>query len=234
MKVVAVYNMKGGVGKSTTAVNLAYLSASSGARTLLWDLDAQAASTFAFRVQPEVAGFGKRSLERVDRLLDAIKGTDYDNLDLLPADFAYRKLDRFLERVGQPDRGWRKPCGSLVTATRDVFLDCPAGFSLLTQNVLGAADVVLVPTIPTVLSLRTLVRLVHVHGPIWAGGAPDHLSQPGRSTQEPAPAHCGLGGGVSRVLPARPGAVRQRRGTDERPPYASVGRGASGPCDGGI
>ena len=66
MSVVAVYNLKGGVGKTTTAVNLSYLSAAAGNRTLLWDLDPQAASSFAFRIRPSVAGFrqedpGKRT-----------------------------------------------------------------------------------------------------------------------------------------------------------------------------
>ncbi len=94
MSVVAVYNMKGGVGKTTTAVNLSYLAAAAGQRTLLWDLDPQAASSFAFRVRPRVAGFGKKSLESGHSLAAAIKETDYHNLDLLPADFAYRRLDR--------------------------------------------------------------------------------------------------------------------------------------------
>ena len=63
MRAVAIYNMKGGVGKTTTAVNLSYLAAAAGQRVLLWDLDPQAASSFAFRVQPRVAGFNKKSLE---------------------------------------------------------------------------------------------------------------------------------------------------------------------------
>ena len=77
MRVIAVYNMKGGVGKTTTAVNLSYLAAAAGQRTLLWDLDPQAASSFAFRVQPRVAGFGRKSLESGEALAAAIKETDY-------------------------------------------------------------------------------------------------------------------------------------------------------------
>ena len=165
MIVVAVYNMKGGVGKSTTAVNLAYVAAKSGARTLLWDLDAQAASSFTFRVQPQVEGFGKESLRQIDTLSEAIKATDYDNLDLLPADFAYRKLDRFLQQLGRPDRDLAEVLQKLGREYTYVLLDCPPGLSTLSENVFFAADLILVPTIPTVLSLRTLSRLVeHVGG----------------------------------------------------------------------
>ena len=56
MKVLATYNIKGGVGKTSTAVNLAYLAAREGRRTLLWDLDPQAAATFLFRVRPGSRG----------------------------------------------------------------------------------------------------------------------------------------------------------------------------------
>src|SRR5262245_47919407 len=152
--------MKGGVGKSTAAVNLAYCAAASGARTLLWDLDAQAASSFAFRVHPKVERFGKKSLQQIDTLTEAIKATDYDNLDLLPADFAYRKLDRFLQRLGRPDRDLDEVLQKLGRGYTYVLLDCPAGLSVLSENVFVAADLILVPTIPTVLSLRTLSRLV--------------------------------------------------------------------------
>ena len=173
MNVIAVYNIKGGVGKTTTAVNLSYMAASGGRRVLLWDLDLQAASTFTLRVRPRVAGFGKKSLESGEAFAAAIRETDYDNLDLLPADFAYRKFDRLLGELGKPAHVL---AALLTTLGRDydvVILDCPPGFSLIAEGIFAAADVVLVPTIPTVLSLRTVARIIK-----WADGAdsPSHLA----------------------------------------------------------
>jgi len=161
VSVIAVYNMKGGVGKTTTAVNLSYLAAAAGERTLLWDLDPQAASSFAFRVRPRVAGFGKKSLESGQSLAAAIKETDYHNLDLLPADFAYRRLDRLLGELGKPARVVTALLHRLGRDYDTVFLDCPPGFSLLTEGIFAAADAVLVPTIPTVLSLRMVARIIN-------------------------------------------------------------------------
>jgi chromosome partitioning protein len=159
MSIVAVYNLKGGVGKTTTAVNLSYLAAAAGRRTLLWDLDPQGASSFAFRIQPNVAGFGRKSLEG-GQLATAIKGTDFDGLDLLPADFAYRKLDRLLDDVGKPHRVMADLLRALGRNYDVILLDCPPGFSVLIEAVFATSDLIVVPTIPTVLSLRTLARLI--------------------------------------------------------------------------
>src|SRR5947199_2640277 len=85
--VLATYNVKGGVGKTSAAVNLAYLAARDGAATLLWDLDPQGASTYLFRVKPKVKGGTRRLVKGRSDTAARIKGTDYERLDLLPADF---------------------------------------------------------------------------------------------------------------------------------------------------
>jgi cellulose biosynthesis protein BcsQ len=160
MRTVVVYNMKGGVGKTTAAVNLSYLAAASGHRTLLWDLDPQAASSFAFRVRPAVSGFGRRSLGDGRTFAAAIKETDFRGLDLLPADFAYRKLERYLHSYHKPERVIDSLLGTMGQDYDLVFLDCPPGFSLLAEGILAAADTILIPTIPTVLSLRMVARVI--------------------------------------------------------------------------
>jgi cellulose biosynthesis protein BcsQ len=73
MTVLATYNIKGGVGKTTAAVNLAVLAAREGARTLIWDLDPQGATTFFFRVKPKVKGGGKGLVKRKHEMNDLIK-----------------------------------------------------------------------------------------------------------------------------------------------------------------
>jgi len=159
VKIFATYNIKGGVGKTSTAVNLAYLSAREGRRTLLWDLDPQAAATFLFRVRPRVKGGGHGLVSGKRPIEAALKATDFDNLDLLPGDFSYRNMDLELDDAKKRTRR----LGQLLDGFADdydvVFLDCPPSISLMSENVLHAADTLLVPLIPATLSLRTFDQL---------------------------------------------------------------------------
>ena len=159
MKILATYNIKGGVGKTATAVNLSYLAARDGLRVLLADLDPQAAATYTLRVRPRVKGGGKALITGSRELDAAIKGTDFDNLDLLPADFTFRNLDLMLDATKKPTQRLARLLRPLRASYDLVFLDCPPGISLLSESVLHAADIVLVPIIPTTLSLRTLDQL---------------------------------------------------------------------------
>lgn len=159
MKVLASYNLKGGVGKTTAAVNLAYLAAANGHRTLLWDLDPQGAATYLFRVKPRVKG-GSAKLVRGRRpIIDAVKATDFDRLDLLPADFTYRMMDIDLNERPKPNKTLRRLLSPLKNEYDLVVLDTPPSLSLVSENVLQASDLVLVPLIPTVLSVRTFDQL---------------------------------------------------------------------------
>jgi chromosome partitioning protein len=184
VRIYATYNIKGGVGKTTTAVNLAYLAAAeSGLRTVLWDLDPQGAASFMFRVKPKVKGGGKALISGSRTLDEAIKGTDFDNLDLIPADFTYRNMDLLLDDAsgsgkapgGKQARKLGKLLAPLAGEYDAVFLDCPPSISLVSENVLHAADVILVPLIPTTLSVRTLDQLTEfVAG--FNGHRPDVLA----------------------------------------------------------
>lgn len=156
MTIFAVYNIKGGVGKTTSAVNLAYLSAAEGAETLVWDLDPQGAATYCFRIRPRVKG-GRKGLVRGKRPVDDhIKGTDHERLDLLPADFSYRKMDLSLNETKKPTQQYRQILAPLRDEYDNIFLDCPPGITLSAENVFDVADVLLVPVIPAALSLRML------------------------------------------------------------------------------
>ena len=159
MKIFATYNIKGGVGKTATAVNLSYLAARDRYRVLLWDLDPQGAASFLFRIKPRVKGGGKALIRGRRSFDDAIKGTDYAGLDLLPADFTYRNLDLVLDSAKQPAKRLASLLAPLRAEYDVIMLDCPPSISLLSESVLHAADLLLVPLIPTTLSVRTLDQL---------------------------------------------------------------------------
>jgi chromosome partitioning protein len=157
--VIAVYNIKGGVGKTSAAVNLAWLAADGGARVLLWDLDPQGATTFLLRIKPKVKGGARKLVNGRSDPAALLKGTDNERLDLLPADFSYRNMDLALDETKRPTRGLKRVLAPLADDYDYVFLDCPPAISLASESVFAAADVLLVPLIPTPLSLRTLDQL---------------------------------------------------------------------------
>jgi cellulose biosynthesis protein BcsQ len=159
MKIIASYNIKGGVGKTATAVNLAYLAAREGNRTLIWDLDPQGAATYYFRVKPKVKGGTKALVSGHRDLDDLVKGTNFENLDLLPADFSYRNMDLVLEDNKRPTKQLQKLLTPMAIAYDYVFLDCPPSISLVSENVFRASHALLVPMIPTTLSARTPAQL---------------------------------------------------------------------------
>jgi chromosome partitioning protein len=166
MKVLAIYNIKGGVGKTAAAVNLAHLASEAGHSTLLWDLDPQGAASFYLGVKPRVEG-GEEKLLKWRELDEHVCATDFPGLDLLPADFAYRHLDLDLSGYKKPTRRIRKLLDRVAVDYDYVILDCAPSISLVSESVFAAADALVIPTIPTLLSLRTLgqiVRFFQEHG----------------------------------------------------------------------
>jgi len=161
MKIVAVTNIKGGVGKTTTAVNLAYLAAAAGKPTLLWDLDPQGAATYTLRCDPDphTHASAKKLVAGKRELPELLVPSGYDHLDVLPSDFSYRNFDLHLSSRKHPTERLLRMSRSLRDVYDTLFMDCPPGISLLSENVLRAADAVIVPLLPTPLSIRMLAQL---------------------------------------------------------------------------
>jgi cellulose biosynthesis protein BcsQ len=140
-------------------VNLAALAAREGRRTLVWDVDPQGAATYVFRVRPKVRGGGRKLVRGRRDPLSVVKATDIEGLDLLPADLSYRHLDLALDRMRRPRSGVQRVLDPLAGEYDVVILDCPPSISLVSESVFGAADLLLVPLVPSPLSVRTFEQL---------------------------------------------------------------------------
>lgn len=160
MKIVACYSNKGGVGKTATTVNLAYAIAQSGQRVLLCDLDPQGASSFYFRVKPSKKLQQEQFFKDVERFTKSIRGSDFDNLDILPANMSFRDFDVFLSRMKNSRSRLKKALKAVNHDYDVVLLDCPPNISTLSENVFRSADRIVVPVIPTTLSERTFEQLM--------------------------------------------------------------------------
>jgi len=160
MTTLAIYSNKGGVGKTAAAVNLSYLAAQTGAKTLICDLDPQGSATYYFRVKPKLKSGARGFIRGGKQIYRSIKGTDYNNLDLLPADFSLRNLEVSFDNLKRSKKRLRKILKPFKAEYDFIFMDCPVTIGLLAENILNAVDYALVPLIPTTLSVRTYGQLL--------------------------------------------------------------------------
>ena len=148
--VIAIYNIKGGVGKTSTTINLAY-NASKKNKILVWDLDPQGASTFYLEKKVK----DRDLIQKVNKkgLSKFIKHTKFKNIDLIPADLSLK--DAYFEN----DKLFKNLLKN-ITDYKYIFIDSPPTLSSISQNIFKASDVILIPTIPTILSVRTYNQIV--------------------------------------------------------------------------
>lgn len=151
MRSLAVFQLKGGVGKTTTAVNLAAISAQSGTRTLLWDLDPQGSASWLTGIDTH------KKQERIwadDKPIgNFIKSSKIKKLDVIAGDLSLRKFHQDIDSKSAA----RKQMARLISVLSEEYgvliIDCPPALTPAIEGVLQAVDKILVPVAPSKLSV---------------------------------------------------------------------------------
>ncbi len=160
MKSIAVYNLKGGVGKTTTIVNLAYLASQQKYKTLLWDWDSQAASTWYLNAPDNTHKKAIKLFNKKVPVGELEIQTPYPRLTLIPADISLRKIDETLHLLKNPRKLFDGLISPLSENAQFLFHDCPPSLSPSVEHLLTRSDLILVPIIPSPLSIRAIEQVV--------------------------------------------------------------------------
>lgn len=171
MKIICVHNMKGGVGKTTAAVNLAHLASREG-KTLLWDLDGQGSASYILRTRTsEAAGLTgflkKKKLKGRHKIIE----TDYPGLYLFPSHPSNRLFEFRLHRFKHGRKSLSRVAREMGESFDYVFVDLPPGLHRTHEGILRAADLILVPLVPDSMGVHALEQLAGETRGLFKGDA---------------------------------------------------------------
>lgn len=159
MKTIAIYNVKGGVGKTTSCVNLAAFSARDGYQTLVWDMDPQGAASFYLGEELIEVRKAEKVLKDKKQFISMVRETRVKNLSIAPAFFNLRNMDIIVDDEKKVAKKLGKVLEKISKTHEFLFIDCPPSISALSEMIFTISDLLVIPVIPTVLSMQSLEQV---------------------------------------------------------------------------
>lgn len=159
MKKIAFFNVKGGVGKTTSAVNIAHLAAMDGIRTLLWDLDPQSCASWYLGIDDNSSHKSINVFKGKTPIGKLRLHTAHTKLSVIPADLSLRKLEMLLDQESKSDLLLDKLTEHLSEKNQLLIFDCAPAYSKVSESLFSSCDVLAIPLLPSPLSLRSYSQL---------------------------------------------------------------------------